>query len=71
MPKGLIEYKTKLIALAIQESQKEGLNTYYSHDKLSDKIRGKVEFTGDIQLDLNNAILLIKEIVGDLNRGQY
>ena len=68
MGKQLAEYKSKIIALAVELAKKDGVNIYYSSESLATKLRGKLEITGNPDKDLSNSLELIKEMVKDLNR---
>lgn len=59
------EYKFKIIQLAVQQYHKDNNSRFYGAEKLADMLKGKLELTGDAQMDLDTSIEIIKEFVRD------
>ena len=69
MGKQLSEYKAKVIEIAVQLSQKNSSNIFYSADSLTEKLKGKLEPTGDAERDVANCLYIIGEMIRDAGRG--
>jgi len=64
------EYKGKIMQAALQHAAKDGNSGRFNAEELHTKLKSKLELTGVVELDFENASNIIKELLKDL-RSDY